>query len=231
VGRGEFNTLSAAYAVLALKSYSQHLAVNPPILSITEIAKDKRQTALNSAGKLIKRVDFSGNAVALRFGAKPQISGPGAYYQMIETGFDLNLPEKKIADGIEVYREIVDASGSAATVVRLGEPLTIRLKIRSLRNAPVTNVAIVDLLPGGFEIVGSSLHPGTGSQGCDYVEVREDRAVFFTSIWQNVRCITYQIKPCNRGEFVVPPVFAESMYDRSIKARGLPGRIRVIEAE
>jgi uncharacterized protein YfaS (alpha-2-macroglobulin family) len=27
----------------------------------------------------------------------------------------------------------------------------------------------------------------------------------------------------------VPPVFAESMYDRAIKARALSGRIRVIE--
>ncbi|MEI8342051.1 MAG: alpha-2-macroglobulin family protein, partial [Verrucomicrobiota bacterium] len=220
IGRGDFNTLSAAYSVMALKSYSQHLAMNPPELSITEIAKDKHQTDLSSPGKLIKRVDFSGNAVALRFGAKPQISGPGAYFQMIETGFDSKLPEKKITDGIEVYREIVDASGSAVAVAHLGEPLTVHLKIRSLNRSTVTNVAIVDLLPGGFEIVGSSLHPGTGVQGCDYVEVREDRAVFFTSLWQNVRTITYQIKPCNRGEFVVPPVFAESMYDRSIKSRG-----------
>jgi uncharacterized protein YfaS (alpha-2-macroglobulin family) len=231
IGRGDFNTLSAAYAVIALKSYSQHLAMNPPELSITEIAKYKRETVLNSSGRLIRRVDFSETAVALRFGAKPQISGPGAYFQMIETGFDSKLPDKKIADGIEVWREIVDESGGAVSGARLGEPLTVRIKIRSLNRSQISNVAIEDLLPGGFEIVGSSLHPGTGSQGCDYVEVREDRAVFFTDIGENVKTITYQIKPCNRGEFVVPPVFAESMYDRAIKARGLSGQIRVIESK
>ena len=231
VGRGDFNTLSAAYAVLALKSYSQHLAINPPELSIAGIAKDKSQTALNAPGKLIKRADFSATAAALRFGAKPQIAGAGAYYQVVETGFDAKLPDKKIADGIEVWREIVDASGSAVTVAKLGEPLTVHLKARSLRAGELTNVCIVDLLPGGFEIAGNSLPPGTGTQGCDYVEVREDRAVFFTTLTRNLKSITYQIKPCNRGEFVVPPVFAESMYDRAIKARALPGRIRVTEGK
>jgi hypothetical protein len=39
--------------------------------------------------------------------------------------------------------------------------------------------------------------------------------------------ITYQIKSCNRGTFVVPPVFAESMYDRNLKGRGVGGKIVV----
>jgi alpha-2-macroglobulin len=69
------------------------------------------------------------------------------------------------------------------------------------------------------------------SCGCDYVDVREDRAVFFTTIGPRVSEINYQIKPDNRGEFVVPPVFAESMYDRSIRARGLSGRISVTDPQ
>jgi uncharacterized protein YfaS (alpha-2-macroglobulin family) len=37
----------------------------------------------------------------------------------------------------------------------------------------------------------------------------------------------YRIKATNRGTFVLPPPFAESMYDRSVKARGLPGVVKV----
>ncbi len=89
-------------------------------------------------------------------------------------------------------------------------------------------MAVVDLLPGGFEIVGTSLSPGISTiDGVDYVEVREDRAVFFATIPTDSLQITYQIKSCNRGNFVVPPVFAESMYDRNVKARGLGGKISV----
>ena len=69
-----------------------------------------------------------------------------------------------------------------------------------------------------------------GSAGFDYVEVREDRAVFFGTIGTQIREVTYQIKPTNRGEFVVPPTYAESMYDRRIKARALAGKITVTDA-
>jgi uncharacterized protein YfaS (alpha-2-macroglobulin family) len=43
--------------------------------------------------------------------------------------------------------------------------------------------------------------------------------------------ITYQIKATNRGQFTVAPIFAESMYDRGIKARGLGGVLHVTDPE
>ena len=133
-----------------------------------------------------------------------------------------------ITDGLEVYRELLDKSNKPVTTTQLGEVITVRLRIRSLRPESITNVALVDLLPGGFEVVSSSLSPGISEiNGVDYVEVREDRAVFYATVPSETLEITYQIKSCNRGNFVVPPVFAESMYDRNLKARGLGGKISV----
>ncbi|XHR28100.1 MAG: alpha-2-macroglobulin [Chthoniobacteraceae bacterium] len=238
VSEGRFNTLTAAYAVAALKSYSQHLEAGNVTLGISETIPSGDKTAtheLQAVGKLLKQAPFSEKATALQFSARPQPAGIGAFYQVIETGFDLRLPEKPVKDGMEVYRELVDKNGKPVNATdnpaKLGEPVTVRLRIRTLNGASVNNVSIIDLLPGGFEIVSASLPPGPGSNGCDFVEPREDRAILFTSIQPSVRTITYQIKPCNRGEFVVPPVFAESMYDRTLKARGLGGKIRVIEAK
>ena len=229
IERGEFNTLTAAYAVMALKSYSQQMAQNPPALGITEIGKDKRETEIPAEGKLLKHASFSSEAASLRFTAKPAVGGMGAFYQVIETGFDRQLSVKPVADGLEIYREFLDKDDKVTHAAALGEPVKVRLVVRSLGDKPVTNVAIVDLLPGGFEIVGSSLSPGSGSAGCEYVEVREDRAVFFTTVGPSATTIEYQIKPCNRGEFVVPPVFAEAMYDRAVKARGTAGSITVTD--
>ena len=56
----------------------------------------------------------------------------------------------------------------------MGEPLTVVLRVRSLNGREITNVSIVDLLPGGFEVAKSSIQPGQNSAGCDYVDVRED---------------------------------------------------------
>jgi uncharacterized protein YfaS (alpha-2-macroglobulin family) len=106
----------------------------------------------------------------------------------------------------------------------------VRLHVRSVGRTAVTNVAVVDLLPGGFEIVDTSLRGGVSSiRGADYVDLREDRAIFFVTAPREAMEIDYQIKSCNRGKFVVPPVFAESMYDRNVKGRGVGGKITVTE--
>ena len=48
IGEGQFNTLSSAYAVRALKAYSHAVAQNPPELSIIELHKDKSESRLTS---------------------------------------------------------------------------------------------------------------------------------------------------------------------------------------
>jgi uncharacterized protein YfaS (alpha-2-macroglobulin family) len=228
VSDGTFNTLSAAYAVLALKSYSQMVAQNLPELSIDEIDKAKKEKRLTTGKKLLQRTNFSGDAGGVRFRSPTALNPPGAFFQVVEAGFDRQLSNKAITDGLEIYRELLDKAGKPVTITQLGDVVTVRLRVRSLRRESITNVAVIDLMPGGFEIVGSSLSPGISSiNGVDYVEVREDRAVFYATVPEQTLEITYQIKSCNRGSFVVPPVFAESMYDRNVKARGLGGKISV----
>jgi uncharacterized protein YfaS (alpha-2-macroglobulin family) len=229
VGKGRFSTLSAAYAVLALKSYSQHLAKNSPELAIAELSQ-KRELLLRVEGSaLLKRATFSPEATALRFTARNRPSGIGAFFQVIEAGFDRTLPTEALSEGLEVFREFLDEKGAVTHKAQLGEPIRVRLRVRATKEPSVSNVAIVDLLPGGFELAANSIQPGAGSAGCDYVEVREDRIVLFTTVRQQVREIVYSIKPTNRGEYVVPPILAESMYEPAITARALASRITVVD--
>jgi uncharacterized protein YfaS (alpha-2-macroglobulin family) len=230
IGDGDFNTLSAAYAVQALKAYSHAIAQNLPQLTMAEVHADKHEINLTSGAKLLQRSAFSKDATALRFKSAGPVGGIGAYYQVVEAGFDRHLPVKPVTAGLEVFRELLDKDDKPITRTKLGEPIHVRLRVRSLKDETFTNVAIVDLLPGGFEVVGSSLQPGISSaNGMDYVDVREDRVVFFGTASSSVLEINYQIKSSNRGEFIVPPVFAESMSERHIKGLGVGGKISVTE--
>jgi uncharacterized protein YfaS (alpha-2-macroglobulin family) len=230
IGDGNFNTLSSAYAVRALKAYSRAVAQNPPELSIAELHKDKTEARLASGTKTLLRAELSDKASGARFNSSQRLNGPGAFFQVVEAGFDRQVSSDPLSDGLEVYREILGKNNQAASRTKLGEQLHIRIHVRSLQREPLTNVAIVDLLPGGFEVVDSSVHTGAGATpGVDYVDVREDRAVFFVTAPTNALEIDYQIKSDNRGEFIVPPVFAQSMYQRNIKARGVGGKITVTE--
>ena len=60
IGAGDFNTLSSAYAVRALKAYSHAIAQNPPELTIAEVHKDKSEVRLTSGMKLLLHSEFSG---------------------------------------------------------------------------------------------------------------------------------------------------------------------------
>ncbi|HEX4083789.1 MAG TPA: alpha-2-macroglobulin family protein, partial [Chthoniobacteraceae bacterium] len=226
IQRGDFNTLSAAYAVLALKAYSHHLELNPRALSISENVGNQWRL-IRTSNALLLRTGFSAGGTALRFSIDPPTGGPGGYYQMISTGFETGMPAEEIQDGMEIYREYRNAGGVVTDRVTMGNPLTVVLRMRSLNGRSIDNVAVVDLLPGGFEVTRSSIQPGQHTCGCDYVDVREDRVLLYTRVGPRESEIRYQIKPANRGQFTVPPVFAESMYDRGIKARGLGGTLTV----
>jgi len=230
ISQGDFNTLSAAYAVWALKGYSQSMAGRLPEISMAEVTRDKRETPLNPVGAGVKRAPFSPAAAALHFSASNSPAALGVFYQVVEAGFDRTLPDKAITRGLEVYRELLDEKGNAVTQVTLGQPVTVKLTARSLTNDGITNVALIDLLPGGFEILRDSVRGGTGA-AYNYVDLREDRAVFYATIPAMAHTITYQIKPTNRGAFVVPPSYAESMYERGVNARGVAGKITVVDAK
>ena len=115
IGDGDFNTLSSAYAVRALKAYSHAVAQNPTELTITEVRRDKNEARLTSGMKPLLRAEFSGNATALRFASSRKLSGPGAFFQVVEAGFDTHAPTESVTNGLEIYREILGKNNEAVT--------------------------------------------------------------------------------------------------------------------
>ncbi|HSJ03464.1 MAG: hypothetical protein ACAI34_16510, partial [Verrucomicrobium sp.] len=148
---------------------------------------------------------------------------------VVEEGFDTTLPTARIYDGLEVYRELLDKDGKAVEKLKVGEGATISLRVRNISGESLQNLAVLDLLPGGFEVEPNALRPGMGTvPGADYVDVREDRNVFFCSLDKGaVKTFTYRIKPVAAGTFVIPPVFAEAMYDKAIKGQGMGAKVTV----
>ena len=58
-------------------------------------------------------------------------------------------------------------------------------------------------------------------------DIREDRVVLFGSVGSSAQEFVYRIKATNKGKYVIPPAFAESLYDRMVRARTLPGTMVV----
>ena len=224
--KGHYNTLTSSYTILALDAYAANIGLaEGASLSFSQLLPGNKDQPLVLPKGLFPKVEFAAEAERLRIASPSDYT---VFYQVTQAGFDLNLPTEEIKQRLEVQREYRDAKGNTVTTVTIGNELEVRVKLRSLDNSSLPNVAIVDLLPGGFEVVMDSL-PRSGGSGWspEYVDIREDRVVFFGSVDSTVREFSYRIKATNKGQYQIPPVFAESMYDRTVQARGLGAKLTV----
>ena len=162
----------------------------------------------------VERLDISGAAPG------------GIYYTASESGFDVEVPTERVAEGIELDRVYLDAEGEPVERIRVGDELTVRLRVRSTGGL-VRNVAVTDLLPGGFEIVTESVRRHYGAWSSDYLDVREDRLVYYGSFGERMVELRYRVKATSPGEFAAPAAHAAAMYHRSVRGRSEAGRLVV----
>ncbi|MBL8299271.1 MAG: alpha-2-macroglobulin [Rhodanobacteraceae bacterium] len=253
LSRGLFNTLSSATTILALDAYAkQVVSLTGDKLHIFELAKDGSAKAIAKAEGLVLSANFSGGAAGVRVTNQADAN---AWYSVAQGGFDRNPPAQEIKEGLEIVREYTDADGKRVDQVELGQEILVKLKIRSTRADGVGDTAVVDLLPGGFEVVQeipaapapqegepateetaapawrSTVGLATSTWAPDYADVRDDRVVIYGTATQSVREFVYRIKATNVGSFVVPPAYAESMYERTVQAQSLGGRISVVKPD
>jgi uncharacterized protein YfaS (alpha-2-macroglobulin family) len=150
-------------------------------------------------------------------------SSKNYFYQVAQSGFDKNTSNSALTKHLEIFREYRDASQKVITTAELGQEIEVHIRIRALDNSYLSNIAIVDLLPGGFEVVNDSIN----RSNVDYADTREDRVIFFTSAAKDVKEIVYKIKATNTGDYALPAITATSMYNPTILARGETSTIKV----
>jgi uncharacterized repeat protein (TIGR01451 family) len=231
---GDFNTISAAWAILALDDYGRAVGKEETALtnlSIDAVTGTTSQPLDLSAGLYpTGRFPIDADALLLHQPQHSAVGLPGLFYQVTQSGFDHTQATTPISEGIEVARDYRDKDDHPTTTARLGDELNVVLRVRGVGDRDITNVAILDLLPGGFEVVPESIQTGTCSYGgFDYADVREDRVAIFGTVNNGETTITYRIKATNKGTYAVPPPQAEAMYHLKIRARGVSGQLTVTD--
>ncbi len=241
ISEGRYNTLSSAYTILALGAWGAQAAdaassAGEPlqISAATDAASDSAQLAQGTPPVLRHAVPVAQRWLAFAGGNQQRL-----FYTATQSGYDAQLPTQVISDGLEIVREYLDADGNVVTSAVQGSELTVRLRVRALDNRQHDNIAVVDLLPGGFEVQRDSIRDQNGtdnqngssgpkaSWATDYQDIREDRVVLYGTVDSSVSTFTYKVKLSGVGTFTIPPGFAESMYKPHLQAQSLAGEFEV----
>jgi alpha-2-macroglobulin len=218
----QFNTLSAAMAMLAFDAYASSNAGAVDKLSIVEMHANGAQFPITKLqNQLLQAGVFSGLATGLRI---DDASALPAWAMVAQAGYDRDVPTTEIKNGLEILREYTDTKGNALDKIVLGQEIDVHLKIRATGDKGIGDLAIVDLLPGGFDpVITQSLRQSSSTWTPTYSDVREDRVVIYGSATPDVQEFVYRIKASAAGRFIVPPAYGESMYDRRVQARAKGG--------
>ena len=188
ISGGSYNTHSSGRAILAFDAFASVAEKLPAgTLAVSEVLRNNTTRPVAMPPGLIPRAGYSVDAAKLQFSNKADLP---AYYVLEQTGFERGLPETEIRKGLEILREYVDAKGNPVKSVKVGDEIDVRLKFRAVGREMIENAALVDLLPGGFDLV---LNPapeqpadGESREGRGENENRKWRAPIGTqrSTWQ-----------------------------------------------
>lgn len=153
IAKGRYNTLSSAYLMMALDAYASlaQQTTDATQLTIIEVSSSGQQKPLSLPEGLLPQVAFSGDAKKLLLSSGSPMR---TYYQIMQSGYDLKVSTDVVKQKLEVLREIVGSDGKPIKEVKLGDEAEVHIKLRSLgKGSQLWNLALVDLLPGGFEVV------------------------------------------------------------------------------
>lgn len=235
-----YQSHSASQVMLAIDAYqTAALQTTAGKVSISAVGNKGILTALALPEKLLlakAMVPFDTRSLKLS-----NQGGFPLFYSWAESGYERQLPNTAISSGMEVEHEFLDASGNVVTSAKLGDELTVRVRVRATERSEINQVALVDVLPGGLEPVLSSPEDaedanmpiwrkrlgGSSTWAIDYADIREDRVIFYGNVNSIMTEVTYKVRATNVGEFVVPAAYGEAMYEQKVFARAAGARFKV----
>ncbi len=175
--------------------------------------------------------DWDGARIAL------SIKGEGScYYYWSAFGIQRDSFIEEYERELQVRRRYFNKDGESLTGTFVhGDLIVAEITVKAL-TANLENVVVVDMLPTGFEIENPRLESRAGipwlkAQGFkpDYLDIRDDRLIFFgTFPRQRERKFYYALRAVTQGEFTLPPIAAEAMYDPTKSAVAGSMSIKVV---
>ncbi len=232
-----FSTQSTAFALMAMGRLAEKLSGT---LDFVWTWNDKQQPAVKSA-KAVFEKEIATTPKSGMITVKNQGKGALSVDLITRTQL-LNDTLPAISDNLRMDIRYANLNGTPFSVNDIIQG-TDFMAITSISNisgtSDYTNLALTHIIPSGWEIYNERMvAPETESVAADgsgksvskynYLDIRDDRVLTYFNLRRGeTKVFTVRLQATYAGNFILPAVQCEAMYDVNVQARSKAGRTTV----
>ena len=235
-----FSTQSTAFALMAMGRLAEQLSGT---LDFTWNWNGKQQPAVKSA-KAVFEKEIATSPKSGTVSVKNQGKGALSVDLITRTQL-LNDTLPAIADNIRLDVKYTDMAGSPISVedIRQGTDFMSAVTLSNISGtSDYSNLALTHIIPSGWEIynermivpeVSSSSTneanvPESSAGKYTYKDIRDDRVLTYFDLRRGEsKTFTVRLQATYAGNFILPAIQCEAMYDAAVQARTKAGRTTV----
>ena len=233
-----FSTQSTAFALMAMGRLAEKLSGS---LDFTWTWNGKQQPAVKSA-KAVFEKEISTTPKSGTVAVKNQGKGALSVDLITRTQL-LNDTLPAISDNLRMDIRYASMDGKPMSVndIRQGTDFTAIASISNTSGTTdYTNLALTHIIPSGWEVYNERMtvpeaepqettdSSGNVSGQYTYQDIRDDRVLTYFNLRRGeTKIFTIRLQATYAGNFILPAVQCEAMYDVNVQARSKAGRTTV----
>ncbi|EFI05638.1 MG2 domain-containing protein, partial [Bacteroides sp. 1_1_14] len=235
-----FSTQSTAFALMAMGQLAEQLSGT---LDFTWSWNGKQQPAVKSA-KAVFEKEIATSPKSGTVSVKNQGKGALSVDLITRTQL-LNDTLPAIADNIRLDVKYTDMAGSPISVkdIRQGTDFMSAVTLSNISGtSDYSNLALTHIIPSGWEIYNERMivpeasssnsneanTPESSADKYTYKDIRDDRVLTYFDLRRGEsKTFTVRLQATYAGNFILPAIQCEAMYDAAVQARTKAGRTTV----
>ena len=235
-----FSTQSTAFALMAMGRLAEQLSGT---LDFTWNWNGKQQPAVKSA-KAVFEKEIATSPKSGTVSVKNQGKGALSVDLITRTQL-LNDTLPAIADNIRLDVKYTDMAGSPISVedIRQGTDFMSAVTLSNISGtSDYSNLALTHIIPSGWEIYNERMivpeasssnsneanTPESSADKYTYKDIRDDRVLTYFDLRRGEsKTFTVRLQATYAGNFILPAIQCEAMYDAAVQARTKAGRTTV----
>lgn len=223
------STQTTAYCLYAMSKFASENKGTGVQAQVTYKGKvETISTQKNVAQKNIK-VSNGPHAVTLK-----NLGNQTVYVRLLNTGVLPVGEEKVIQNNLSaqvVYKKRNGEILNMNSIIQ-GTEVVAQIVIKNESMERIDNVALSQIVPSGFEIMNSRFTDfGSFSENkADYIDIRDDRTQFYFDLKSGeARVFTILLNASYLGEYYLPGIHCEAMYDDTYLVRDKGQWIKIVK--